>query len=129
MEASSEYYYSQLAKADNPGVILSAFYCGFYGIKQTRSEIIMFNKLLKVFSRFTVFSSVMDLIGSKHMRMEDPYPYLFEICQRKFETTHLDSSLQARESLTKYLEKLDEELEEFKKNRKKLKIPILEEVE
>ena len=126
MEASSEYYYKQLAKVDNPGVIIAEFYCNFYGITKTRSEIMMFNRLLKVFSRFTVFSAVMDLIGSKHERMQDPYPYLFEICQRRFELAHLDSSLQARESLTKYLANIDEQLEELKKNKKKLKIPMLE---
>lgn len=129
MENSSEFYYEKLKSADNPGVILASFYCGLYDLKVSRSEIIMFNKLVKTFSRFTVFFAVLDMVGSKPEKLDHPYGYLYEICKRRFETTHIDSTLQARESLDKEIKKIDEEIEKLEKNRKKLKIPSSEGLE
>jgi len=123
MENSSEFYYEKLRKADNPGVILASFYCVLYDIEVTRSEVIMMNKLVKTFGRFVVYFSILDMVGSKPSQLDTPYPYLFEICKRRFEITHLDSTIQARESLDKYLANIDEEMEKMLKNKKKVKIP------
>lgn len=129
MENSSEFYYEKLRTADNPGVILASFYCSLYDMKVTRSEIIMFNRLVKTFSRFTVYFAVLDMVGSKPNGIDSPYPYLYEICKRRFETTHVDSILQARDSLDKEIKKIDEEIEKLEKSRKKLKIPSSEGLE
>lgn len=129
MENSSEFYYEKLKTADNPGVILSSLYCSLYDIKVSRSEIIMFNRLVKTFSRFTIFFSVLDMKGSKPDRLENPYAYLYEICKRRFESSHQDSILQARQNLDKYIETIDDEIEQLEKEKKKLKIPSSEGLE
>lgn len=121
MENSSEFYYSKLKSHEKPGVWLATFYCQLYNIDITRSEIMLFNRLLKMFDRFLIFNSIMDMFGSKPERIEDPYSYLFAICQRRFETVYTDSTLQSRRSLDKYIEAIDEEIERNKKV--KLKIP------
>lgn len=126
MEDSSNYYYNQLAKSDNPGVVLATFYCEQYNKKFTRSEVIMFNRLLRMFNRFLVFFATVDAIGSNPNGMENPYPYIFRICKTRFESSYQDSSIHARESLDKYLQKLDGEIEEFRKIKNKLKIPSSE---
>lgn len=127
MENSAEFYYERLKKEENPGVILAAFYCSLYDTKVTRSEIIMFNKLVKTYSRFIVFFSILDVTGSYSERPEKPYPLFSAICKRRFELTHLDTTLQARESLEKYLSNIDEEIKS--NHKKKLKIPSSEGLE
>lgn len=129
MENSSEYYYNQLAKDDQPGKILAAFYCTLYDIEITRSEIMMCNKLVKVFGRFIVFSAILSAAKSNPKPLENPYPYIFEICRARFETTHLDSSIQARERLDRYIENIDEEIERMKNSKSKVKIPSSEGLE
>lgn len=126
MENSAEFYYERLKKEDNPGVILAAFYCSLYDTKVTRSEIIMFNKLVKTYSRFMVFFSILDVSGSYPEQPDKPYALFSAICKKRFELTHLDSTLQSRENLDKYLSKIDEEINQIKKSRKKLRIPSSE---
>ncbi len=127
MENSSEYYYELLRKAEKPGVTLAKFYCLLYKKDITRSEITMFNRLMGVFSRFTIFTAILDMHRSQPQGMEDPYAYLHEICIRRFESAHSDSILQARKSLDKYIKSIDEEIEKNKS--KKLKIPSSEGLE
>ena len=126
MENSSDYYYEKLGKENNPGVILAAFYCSLYDMKVTRSEIIMFNKLVKTYSRFIVFYSILDITGTHEKPLDTPYPYLAAICKRRFESAHMDSTLQARESLDRYIASIDKKLEKMEKNKNKLKIPSSE---
>jgi hypothetical protein len=121
MENSSEYFYKKLEASTNPGNVLAALYCTLYGIEVTRSEVIMFNRLLKVFHRFTIFFSVIDMVGSYPDNKDDPYRLLFTICKRRFESSHHDSSIQAREPLEGFIAKLDKQIDRTKS--KKLKIP------
>ncbi len=121
MENSAEFYYEKLKNSVTPGTVLASLYCVLYNRDVTRSEIIMFNKLLKIFGRFLVFFAVLDMVGSKPSGIDSPYPYLYEICKRKFEAVHGDSSLQARESLEGYIKNLQKEIE--KQSTTKLKIP------
>jgi hypothetical protein len=71
----------------------------------------MFNKLIKVFGRFTVFFSTIDLAGSYPNRIDNPYALLYTICKNKFERTHNSSFAQSSTPLDKYLDTIDEEIE------------------
>lgn len=124
MENRSEYYYEKLKNSNNPGVILATYYCSLYETDVTRAEIIMFNRLMKTFGRFTAFSAVTSMYGSYPNGVEVPYPLLYRICQSKFEAAHQDSVIQSRESLEPYLKALDKDIESLSK--KKLKIPSSE---
>jgi hypothetical protein len=124
MENISELYYEKLRTSTSPGVVLATFYCELYDRTATRSEIIMFNRLLRVFGRFTVFSSVVDMGGSYPEWQENVYPLLYTICKRKFELAHDDAVVQSRESLTRYINGIRKGAVESKK--KKLKIPPAE---
>lgn len=121
MENSSEFYYEKLKGNPSPGSVLASLYCTLYDIEVTRSEIIMFNKLLKVFGRFTIFFSVIDMAGSYPNNVENPYSMLYTICKRKFEAAHSDSLIHAREPMDKLLNILEKEIDLQKG--KKLKIP------
>lgn len=121
MENSAEYYYEKLKSSISPGAVIAALYCSSYGTEVGRSEIIMFNRLIKMFGRFTVFFAVIDMIGSIQNKPDESYPYIYAICKRKFEAAHGASSTQAREPLDKFLNDLDKQIEKVKA--KKLKIP------
>jgi len=121
VENSSEYYYNKLKDSITPGNILAALYCTLYSRDITRSEIIMFNRLLKIFDRFLIFFSILDMVGSKPIALDNPYPYLFEICKRRFESAHGDFSIQARQSLDGLIRSLDKQIEEV--TSKKFKVP------
>lgn len=121
MENSAEFYYEKLKTSLSPGAVIAALYVSNYGGDVGRSEIIMFNKLIKMFGRFTVFFSVIDMIGSMENKPEQPYPYIYTICKRKFEMAHGEANTQSREPLSKYIQDIDKQIEKAKS--KKLKIP------
>jgi hypothetical protein len=124
MENTSEYYYEKLKTDERPGNVLASLYCSLYDKDITRSEIILCNRLVKVFGRFTVFFSIMDMVGSYPNGTDNPYPLLYTICNRKFQSAHGDSTIQSRTSLDSYIETMEKEAEKVKKQ--KIKIPSSE---
>jgi hypothetical protein len=127
MENTSEFFYEKLKSTDSPGTILASLYSTLYDISPSRKEVIMCNKLVKVFGRFTVFFSILDMAGSYPDGVENPYPLLYTICKRKFESAHVDATVQARQSLDPYVDSLRKDLERIKKQ--KAKIPPSEGLE
>ena len=127
LENSSEYYFEKLKSSTNPGAILSAMYCTLYDKEPSRADIIMCNRLIKVFGRFTTFFSIIDMAGSYPELPTNPYPLLYTICKRRFEVSHIDSNINARESLEGYISDMQKEIEKVKKQ--KITIPMLEERE
>lgn len=121
MENTSEFYYEKLKSSTNPGPILASLLCILYDKEVSRSEVIMCNKLVKVFGRFTTFFSIIDMAGSYPDYPENPYPLLYTICKRKFEAVHNGVTTQARESLDGYIANIEREIEKMKKQ--KLRIP------
>lgn len=124
MENRSEFFYEKLKNSSNPGATLATYYGSLYEIEVGRAEIIMFNRLLKTFDRFMVFSATTSIYGSYPNGVENPYPLIFKICQSRFEASHQDSVIQSRQSLDQYLRALDKDIEKL--NRKKIKIPSSE---
>ncbi len=113
MENIAELYYEKLKSTTNPAQILTQFYSDLLDRPAGRSEIIMFNKLIRVFGRFTVFFSVMDLINVREVR-ENPYGLLYTICKNRFE--------RAGDGISMYppSEPLDRDIDEIKKEIKKV---------
>lgn len=117
MENSTEFYYEKLKSDNNPGAILAAFYSSLYDIQTTKSEIMMCNRLIKIFGRFTVFFSILDMAGTYPNRPEVVYPLLYTICKRKFESAHGDSIIQARESLDSFINNMNKEISKQRKSK------------
>ena len=111
MENSSEYFYEKLKGNEKPGTILAAMLCSYYDIEVTKSEIILCNKLIRIFGRFTTYFSILDMVGSQPEKPEEMYSYLYTICKRRFESVHSDSTIQSHESLLPYLKSLTKEIE------------------
>jgi hypothetical protein len=127
MENSSEYYYEKLKNSISPGLVLAAMYGVLYDFQQGRSEIIMMNKLIKIFGRFTVFFSILDMVGTYPDKQENVYPLLYTICKKKFENAHSSILTQSSQPLDKYLKNIDKTLDSLSK--KKVKIPSPEGLE
>lgn len=127
MENSSEFFYEKLKGSESPGVILASLYASLYEIQPSRREVIMCNKLVKVFGRFTVFFSIIDMAGSYPENVENPYALLYTICKRKFESAHTDATVQSRQSLQPYVKDIQKNIDKLK--RQKAKIPSPEGLE
>lgn len=118
MENKIEYYYEQLKDTITPGHTIAEYYCALYGIEKTKSETILFNRLVGVFGRFTVFFAVNSMIGTYPTQQENVFPLLYRICSNRFEETHGESALQSRDNLTKVIKDMQEKIAEQKKARK-----------
>jgi hypothetical protein len=123
-ENTSEFFYEKLKNTTNPGTVLAAHFGSLYNVDVTKSIIILCNRLIKVFGRFTVFFAILDMAGSYPNLTDNPYPLLYTICKRKFEAAHGDLFTKAHEPLDAFLSSIDKELRELKK--KKTKAPSSE---
>ena len=119
MENMAEFYYEKLKVTTNAGLDLAHFFKEVTGKEAGRSEIIMINRLIKFFGRFTVYFSILDL--SKIEKLEgNLYPLLYTICKSRFEKSHDAVFSAASESLDKFLKELDKEREAAKRSKGKL---------
>ena len=122
MENQAEFYYEKLKSNANQGQVLLEFFREMTGLDGGRASIIMINKLIKLFGRFTVYFAIMDL--SKNDKLENGvnlYPLLYTICRNRFERIQNDAVLTvSHESLEKYLKELDKERETAKRSKGKI---------
>jgi hypothetical protein len=121
MENQSEFYYERLRVSTNPGKDLLDFFRETTGRDAGRAEIILINKLIKLFSRFTVFFAIMDLSKYQSDQLNgNLYPLLYTICKSRFEKIHDEIFSQAHESLDKFLRDVAKEREKVQRSRGKL---------
>lgn len=119
MENQAEFYYEKLKSQANPGSVLLEFFRELTGLGGGRSEIIMINRLMKLFGRFTVYFAIMDL--SKIERLEgNLYPLLYTICKNRFERIHDTIFSISHESLDRQLTALKKEIGKTKISKSKL---------
>lgn len=118
MENKTEYYYEQLKDTITPGVTIADYYCKVYGIEKTKSETMMFNRLVGIFGRFVVFFSVSRMIGTYPEKQENVFPLLYTICSNRFEETHGEFTMQSRENLSKVIKDMQEQIAEQRSARK-----------
>ena len=119
MENQAEFYYEKLKVSVNSGQVLLEFFREMTGKDAGRSEIIMINRLIKMFGRFTVYFGIMDL--SKIERLDgNLYPLLYTICKNRFERIHVETFSVSHESLDKYLKELEKERQKARKSKGKL---------
>lgn len=111
MEEQANYYFEQLSNTIKPGNTLSTLYGALYGVETGRSEIIMMNRLVQIFGRFTVFFSLMDMAGTYPESVDNPYSMLYTICKKRFEHSHGGVFTPSHNSLMKYAEDMQKERE------------------
>lgn len=127
MENQAEFYYEKLKASVNPGQVLLEFFREMTNREAGRAEVIMINRLIKMFGRFTVYFSIMDLSKYESDKLNgNLYPLLYTICKGRFERIHNDTFSPAHESLAREINALEKEAEKVRKAAAKMKVPSSE---
>ena len=127
MENQAEFYYEKLKISVNPGQVLLEFFREMTDKEAGRAEIIMINRLIKMFGRFTVYFAIMDLSKYQSDQLNgNLYPLLYTICKSRFEKIHNDTFSPAHESLAREIASLEKEAEKVRKAAAKMKVPSSE---
>lgn len=118
MENQAEFYYEKLKSQLNPGQVLLEFYKEVTG-RTDGLGIILVNKLIKMFGRFTTYFAIMEL--AKYDKLQgNVFPLLLTICKNRFEKANDIIFSASHESLDKYLRELDKEREKAMKSKGKI---------
>lgn len=120
MENQAEFYYEKLKVSINPGQVLLEFFREMTNKEAGRAEIIMINRLIKMFGRFTVYFAIMDLSKYEGRLDDNIYPLLYTICKGRFERIHVETFSVSHESLDKYLKEIEKERQKAKRSKGKL---------
>lgn len=121
MENEAEFYYEKLKISTEPGKVIREFYRHMLDKDTGKSEIIMINRLVKMFGRFTVYFGIMDLSKYQSDQLNgNLYPLLYTICKNRFEKIHTETFSVSHESLDKYLKEIQKEREKAQRSKGKL---------
>ena len=112
MEDAAELRYIRLGNTPNPASVLCELYRDIFGVQTGHAEIIMFNKLIKIYGRFTVFFALMDLANKS--RLDNPYAYINFMCKTRLERQHRVSDNLEIDNLDKQIKRIDKAIEEQK---------------
>jgi len=126
MENMLEYYYEKLEKENRPGVVITRFYAEMFSQETSKKEIIMFNRLIKIYGRFIVFFAVLDVEKVvKDGRYDNIFGLLHTLCKSRFERAHPNSNSPTSKVIRTTI--LENEIE--KAGRRKIKTPNLSDLD
>jgi hypothetical protein len=125
MENLAEYYFEKLPQDTNPGLLLAKFFCQVMDTEVTKSEIMMFNRLIKLYGRSIPYFAILDVGGMDNVKLETPFPLLAYFCKKRIEQKNPEAYNGAYTNLDNKIEKLQAQII-AQEGRKKLKIKELE---
>jgi hypothetical protein len=120
-ENLADIYYEKLSTTTNPGLVLAQFYRDVSNKPMTKSEIIMFNKLIKTFGRFIVYFSIVDLANTDIKG--NPIALFHTVCKNRLEKKY-GIVLNLEESLEKEINRMDKAIKAQETT--KLEIPDID---
>lgn len=85
VENSAEFYYERLSTSTNPGLILAQFFGNTFDRSVGRADIMVFNRLLKLYGRFTVYFSILDMSSMSDVNFDNIYPLLSYFCKKRLD--------------------------------------------
>jgi hypothetical protein len=124
-EALADIYYDKLKDADNPGLTLARFFCELNDKQVDKDKVILFNRLLKLFGRYTIYFAIMDLYGYEGANLDNIYGLLSYYCKSRLERESKNSN--NSDSLEDFLSEVDKQRKAQKKISKTLDIRSLDE--
>ena len=127
MENAAEFFWEQLSTTTNPALVLSRFYGEVFDKEYGRPEVIMFNRLLRLYSKFTIYLSILDMSSMDNINFEGgTFGLLNYFCKKRLEEKFGISTLPNSENLDKDIKQLEKEIEKQKHIKLKVR-PIDEE--
>jgi len=125
MENLAEYYFEKLPQDSNPGLLLAKFFCQCMDTTVSKSEIIVFNRLIKLYGRTIPYFAILDVGGMETVNLDNPFAILAYFCKKRIEQKNPEVFNGAYTNLDSKIEKLGEQII-AQEGRKKLKIKELE---
>lgn len=115
-ENTSEFYYERLTSSTNPGLVLAQFYGNTFSREITKSEIIIFNKLLRLYGRFVVYFSILDMSSMSDINFENIFPLLSFFCKKRLEQKY-GITLVEGQDLNKVATNIEKQIEKQAKSK------------
>lgn len=122
-ENLADYYYEKVTNSTNPGSVLAQFYGNVFDREISRKEIIMFNRLLKLYGRFVVYFTILDMTTVKELKLDEPYGLLSYFARKRLDQKYGIVMIESQ-NLDKLASGLEDKIE--KQKRVKIKIPELD---
>jgi hypothetical protein len=86
MENIADLYYEKLSTTDRPGNILTSFYEDIFSRPHSIQNIILFNKLVKVYGKYIPYFAILDLFSYEKAEVGDsPFGLLSYYCKKRME--------------------------------------------
>jgi len=85
MENVIGHYLSLLEEDTNPGLLLTKFYCEIFELPFSVTHIKMFNRLVKLYGRKTVFSSIVEISSNSDLNHTNIVGLLTYVCKKQLE--------------------------------------------
>ena len=116
MENLADYYYEKLSTSVTPGTELAKFFCELFERSVTKAEIILFNKMVKTFGKYTTYFAILDMWTSNPDQVLDHnWAAIAYYCKRRLEKTNDTPVNEVYKNLDSFIEKKQKEIEELKK--------------
>ncbi len=115
MENAAELFYEQLSTTTNPALVLSRFYGTVFEREYGRPEVIMFNRLLKLYSKFTIYFSILDMTSMDNINFEaGTFGLLSYFCKKRIEQKFGNASANSLVNLEKDIDRLLKNIDTMK---------------
>jgi hypothetical protein len=86
MENTADFYYEKLGATDKPGSVLAKFYEELFSRAYSVQDIIMFNKLIKVYGKYIPYFAILDLFSYEKAEISDNmFGLLAYYCKKRLE--------------------------------------------
>ncbi|KKM19645.1 hypothetical protein LCGC14_1653520 [marine sediment metagenome] len=108
-------YYEKLHKTKNPGNLISRFYWELFSIPPNRTNIIMFNKFIKLYGRNLVFFSTVDLFYIDKLDHTNLYGIFRYLINKRLERRYGKSNVNIPIDLTRSIKKMQKDIKKLKK--------------
>jgi hypothetical protein len=122
-ENSADLYYERLSNSTNPGLVLAQFFGNVFDRTISRSEVILFNRLLKIYGRFIVYFTILDMSSMSELNFDNLYPLLSYFAKKRLDQKYGIIMVESQ-NLDKLANTYEKAIEKQKKT--KLSIPELD---
>lgn len=117
LENIADLYYEKLSNDPRSGNILAKFFEDLFSRPYSTQNIVMFNKLVKVYGKYIPFFAILDMYSYENAEVENPYGLLSYYCKKRLEQkTALVVFNDAYKNLDAYADKLTARIDAIKEN-------------